>query len=100
MSWDIYAKAIGALVFVLGMIAGAAWLARRFGAAGGAMMRRSKRRLGLIEALPLDGRRRLLLIRRDGVEHLLLVGGGGDLVIESGLAGFSGQLLQAEEREP
>jgi len=97
MSWDVYVKAIGSLVFVLGLIAGAAWITRRFGAAGGAMLGRNKRRLGLVETLPLDNRRRLLLVRRDGVEHLLLIGGGSDLVVESGFAGFAGQLQQAEE---
>ncbi len=97
MSWDVYVKAIGSLVFVLGLIAGAAWIARRFGAAGGTMLGRSKRRLGLVETLPLDNRRRLLLVRRDGVEHLLLIGGGSDLVVEGGFTGFVGQLHQAEE---
>jgi hypothetical protein len=36
--------------------------------------------------LPLDNRRRLLLIQKDGAEHLLLVGGGNDLLVESTIA--------------
>jgi hypothetical protein len=36
-------------------------------------------------AIALDGRRRLLLVRRDDVEHLLLIGGPADLVVESGI---------------
>ena len=43
------------------------------------------RRLALIERAHLDGGRKLLLVRRDGVEHLILVGGPIDLVIETGI---------------
>ena len=99
MTWDVYVKAIASLVFVLGLIAGAAYLARRFGAAGGGLLGRGKRRLSLVETLPLDSRRRLLLVRRDDTEHLLLIGGAGDVVVETGLAappGFAGQLKQTE----
>jgi flagellar protein FliO/FliZ len=43
-------------------------------------------RLGLVETIALDSRRRLVLIRRDQTEHLLLIGSGRDLVIETGIA--------------
>jgi hypothetical protein len=43
------------------------------------------RRLAFIERASLDGGRKLLLIRRDDVEHLILVGGPIDLVIETGI---------------
>ncbi|WP_369407262.1 flagellar biosynthetic protein FliO [Fulvimarina pelagi] len=39
-------------------------------------------RLALVETLSLGDRRRLVLVRRDGEEHLLLIGGNGDVVIE------------------
>jgi flagellar protein FliO/FliZ len=39
-------------------------------------------RLAIVDVLPIDGRRQLLLVRRDSVEHLILVGGPSDLVIE------------------
>ncbi|HLY55173.1 MAG TPA: hypothetical protein VKS60_06430, partial [Stellaceae bacterium] len=45
--------------------------------------RGGKRRLGVVEATPIDGRRSLVLIRRDDVEHLLLLGPAHDLVIET-----------------
>ncbi|MDZ5648186.1 flagellar biosynthetic protein FliO [Nitrospirillum sp. BR 11828] len=71
------------LGLVLGFILVAGWLVRRFG--GGALLRlpgRTQRRLGVVEAMALDPRRRLVLIRRDGVEHLLLLGGTQDLHLE------------------
>jgi flagellar protein FliO/FliZ len=43
------------------------------------------KRLGIVEQVALDGRRRLVLIRRDGVEHLLMTGGAIDLVVEMGI---------------
>jgi len=39
-------------------------------------------RLGVSEQANIDGRRKLLLVRRDDVEHLLLIGGPVDIVIE------------------
>lgn len=83
MDWDLYVRGVVALVVVIALIGMAALLARRFGAAGGLALNRRSRRLGLVEALPLDGKRRLVLVRRDGVEHLLLLGGGADLLVES-----------------
>ncbi|WP_088346233.1 MULTISPECIES: hypothetical protein [Rhodomicrobium] len=43
------------------------------------------RRLGVIETSAVDGRRRLMLIRRDNVEHLIMIGGPVDMVIETGI---------------
>ena len=44
-----------------------------------------ERRLGLVEQTTVDNRRKLLLVRRDGVEHLIMTGGPVDLVIETGI---------------
>ena len=49
-------------------------------------------RLGVIEQASVDARRRLVLIRRDGVEHLIMTGGPVDVVIETG--------IQTREPEP
>ncbi len=43
------------------------------------------RRLAYIERTALEGGRKLLLVRRDDVEHLILIGGPIDLVVESGI---------------
>ncbi len=42
-------------------------------------------RLGISEYREIDKQRRLVLVRRDGVEHLLLIGGNEDLVVETGI---------------
>ncbi len=46
---------------------------------------RRGQRLGISEYHEVDKTRRLVLIRRDGVEHLLLIGGNQDLLIEEGI---------------
>jgi flagellar protein FliO/FliZ len=47
---------------------------------------RSERRLEVVDHASLDGRRKLVLIRRDDVEHLLMTGGPVDVVIETGIS--------------
>lgn len=87
MDMEGYLRFALALVFVLGLIAVFAGLARRagFGFPATAIKRASSRRLGVVEVSPLDGRRRLALIRRDGVEHLLLLTPNAEMLIESGI---------------
>jgi Flagellar biosynthesis protein, FliO len=42
-------------------------------------------RLGISEYHELDKTRRLVLVRRDDIEHLILIGGNQEFVIESGI---------------
>lgn len=100
MSWDIYLRSLAVLALVVALIAGAAWLARRLGA--GILMPRGRRqrRLSIEEVLPIDNRRRLVLVRRDGVEHLLLIGGTADIVVErGGRSDFAADLADLENKE-
>ncbi len=72
-----------AFLVVLALIGLTAWLVRRFGANRlGNASRGRQPRLAVIDAATVDGRRRLVLIRRDNVEHLLMIGGPSDLVVE------------------
>lgn len=71
--------ALTALAAVLALVLLSARLLRRF--APGAVPSSASRRLKLIEVLPLDTRRRLLLLSCDGRQILLLTGGPQDLVI-------------------
>ncbi|MBB6299661.1 flagellar biosynthetic protein FliO [Rhizobium leucaenae] len=43
-------------------------------------------RLQVLDAAAVDARRRLVLVRRDGIEHLIMIGGPTDIVIESGIS--------------
>lgn len=80
-------KALAAFVFVIALMLLVAWGVRKSGVAQALMPAMTgKRRLKLVEVLPLDSRRRLVIVRRDGVEHLLLLGAQGERVIETGIA--------------
>ena len=85
MEFTTYFKFMLALVFVLGLIGLLAWGARRFGLARATVRSGGKRRLDVVEIAPIDSKRKLLLVRRDGKEHLLLLGSTADLVIETGI---------------
>src|SRR5487761_2238092 len=72
-----------AFLVVHALIGLTAWLVRRFGSNRlGNATRGRQPRLAVIDAATVDGRRRLVLIRRDNVEHLLMIGGPTDVVIE------------------
>lgn len=44
-----------------------------------------QRRINLIERAHLDNGRKLLLVRRDDVEHLVMIGGPIDVLVETGI---------------
>ena len=87
-------KLVVGLIVVIGLLAAFFWGLRRFGgerlgAAGG---RGRQPRLAVIDAAMVDGRRRLVLIRRDNVEHLLIIGGPTDVVVEQNIVRAAGAL--------
>src|SRR5277367_365924 len=72
-----------AFLIVLGLIGAIAWALRRFGAGRFRDNARGRQpRLAVIDHASVDGRRRLILVRRDNVEHLLMIGGPTDVVVE------------------
>lgn len=78
-----------ALLIVLGLLGGFAVVARRAGwtgalpGLGGLAPRPSDRRLAVREALVLDPRRRVVIIRADDTEHVLLLGAERELLLDS-----------------
>ncbi len=76
-----------AFIVVFALIGVIAWLVRRFGtgALGTPGSRGRAPRLAVIEAGAVDGRRKLVLIRRDNVEHLIMIGGPADIVVEQNI---------------
>lgn len=75
-----------ALIFVLCLIGLCSLLARRFMPMLAAGTPIGQRRLKIVESLPLDARRRAVLLRCDGREHLLVVGEAGVTVVERNLS--------------
>src|SRR5260221_4587973 len=81
LSLDLYTRFVVALVAILALLAVFAWLVRRYGA-GGRTMGGGKRRLSIVEGAPIDGKRRLVLPRRDRTRQLLLLRPHGALLVQ------------------
>ncbi len=94
--------------FVLAVLAvlcaGAAIFLRAYltGATPASLLFRPKgeRRLEVVDQASLDGKRRLVLIRRDDVEHLLLTGGPVDVVVETGIDAMATRPVIVTPNEP
>lgn len=83
MDTSDYFRGLASLVFVLALIGLIFWAWRRFGSVRRALGAGNGRRLQVVEVAPVDARRRLVLVRRDATEHLVLIGAQSELVIET-----------------
>jgi flagellar protein FliO/FliZ len=86
MEFDTYLRFILVLIFVLGLVLALGWVLKRSGISGSAVAGKGKR-LGIVETAFLGPKHRLILVRRDEVEHLVLVGPNSNTLIESGIVG-------------
>ncbi|MCE9508350.1 MAG: flagellar biosynthetic protein FliO [Alphaproteobacteria bacterium] len=85
MDTTLLLKFFSAFVFVIALMLLLSWVMKRMGLAGSMMAGAGKRRLKIVEFMPLDHRRRLVLVRRDDREHLLLLGPQGETVVETNI---------------
>ncbi|MGO4705780.1 hypothetical protein AB4072_08390 [Microvirga sp. 2MCAF38] len=89
------AQYVIAFAIILALVLLFAWVLRRL--TGGRLLlpgqdrgRSRQPRLGVVDVYDLDRQRQLILLRRDNVEHLLLVGGLNDVVIETNIVRVAG----------
>jgi flagellar protein FliO/FliZ len=98
MDYALYLRAIITLIFLLGVMVVVLWGLRRLNLVESVKPARGRtRRLAVIESLAIDPKRRLLLIRRDGVEHLVMTGLDGATVIETGIVSAEQIMLPVKE---
>lgn len=83
------ARFVLSFVVVIGLIGGLAWVLRRYGA-GRISAAADKGRLGIVEVATVDAKRRLVLVRRDAVEHLILLSPTCETIVEIGIVPGSG----------
>ena len=93
--------AIAAVVVVLGLLCLALvlWIIR--GRPSSPFIRGGRNRtprLAVLDAAAIDTRRRLVLVRRDDVEHLIMIGGPTDIVIETRIATSPAETAQPAEK--
>jgi flagellar protein FliO/FliZ len=87
MTSGTYFQFLFALAVVLALLAGLSWAVRRFGFTGGGFtLQPGKKRIAIVEMTAIDPKRRLVLVRRDQTEHLILLGTGTETVVETGIA--------------
>jgi Meckel syndrome type 1 protein len=87
LNWNVLTAALAVVLLLIVVLV-------IFRAFGGTVRGRRGARLGVSEYHEIDKTRRLVLIRRDGIEHLLLIGGQNDVVIETRI-----RLSEADEDE-
>ncbi len=78
-------KFFSAFAFVMSLMFLLSWGLKRLGLAGTSLLPNGKRRLRIVETLPLDIRRKLVIVRRDNKEHLLILGPTGETVVEANI---------------
>lgn len=77
-----------ALAFVIALLVAFAYAIKKFGLIARVTVDQEgeqKKRLNIVEILPVDAKRRLVLIRRDDKEHLIMLGAERDLLIEQNI---------------
>lgn len=77
-----------ALAFVIALLVAFAYGIKRLGLIARVTVDQDgeqKKRLNIVEILPVDAKRRLVLIRRDDKEHLIMLGAERDLLIEQNI---------------
>lgn len=101
MEFDAYFRFALALVFVLALVGLLGFAVRRFGMGRTVPRARGKdRRLHVVEVAALDSKRRLVLVRRDRTEHLIILGPGNDVVVETGIPAPAPETGPAEDGAP
>jgi flagellar protein FliO/FliZ len=85
MDMSAYIQMMAALLFVLALM-GLLWLGlRRIGLTTPAHNPNTPRRLRVIETLALSTQHRAVLIERDDVQHLVIIGPNGETIVETGI---------------
>jgi flagellar protein FliO/FliZ len=75
------------LIVVVALIFLVAWVVKRFGGSRFGGHHGDEAELQVVSTLAIDPKRKLVLVRHGKLEHLLLIGGGSDAVIERSMIG-------------
>ncbi|WP_420549420.1 flagellar biosynthetic protein FliO [Curvivirga sp.] len=82
-----FLRMIVALIFVLSLILLALFLGRKYGKGWGFQHTPlTKRRLQIIESLPIGPKQRMMIVRRDNMEHVLVIGQETAVLIEKNIS--------------
>ena len=102
LSWLLF------IIFIAGLLVVGGLLLRGYlttgsptsALAGSFFAPKPEKRLEVTDQAAIDGRRRLVLVRRDSVEHLIMTGGPVDVVIETNIGGEHSSAPAASRSKP
>lgn len=84
MTIEDYIRFASALILVLALMGIMALIVRRMNNGSGSFLNKSDR-LSISEQKMIDGKRKMVLIRRDDVEHLVILSQNGETCVETGI---------------
>jgi len=84
MSIEDYIRFAVAFIFVLSLMVSIGWLVRKFNSKKQGFSGKDKR-LAIIEQKIIDPRNKMVLIRRDNKEHLVIMSQNGNIIVETGI---------------
>jgi flagellar protein FliO/FliZ len=84
-----YLRFVAALIFVLALIGAGAYAMRALGFVQAGARRANDKRLSIVESMLLDARRRLVIVRRDNKEYLLLLSPTGETLVDANIDAVS-----------
>jgi flagellar protein FliO/FliZ len=89
MEFDTLILGVATVLFAIALAALMVWAFRAFfgSSSPSTFLKTREKRLGVVETASVDSKRKLFLVRRDDVEHLVLIGGPVDIVVEAGIKG-------------
>jgi len=90
VDYATYLRFLAALAFVLVLIWLTTWAVRRLGLVRALPRSGAARRLSVVEIAAVDAKRKLVLIRCDQTEHLVLLGPTSEVVVESAIGAPAG----------
>ena len=79
----LYIKFLSGFVFVIALMLLLSWVLKKASGVGNVL--KSEKRLKIVEVLPVDHKHRLVLVRREAREHLIMLGPEGQTVVETGI---------------
>jgi len=91
-------KLVMALMFVVALMTGLAHVLKRFGLSNSGTLSGKDARLKIVDTIHLDARRKMMLVQRDDVQHLVIIGTASETVVETGIKPVQNQ-EQAEKTE-
>lgn len=74
------------MVFIFALLTFGVWILKKSGFSAQIQKSRSKnKRASIVEVQQVDTKRRLIMVRRDDVEHLILLGPNNDVLVEASI---------------